>query len=140
MPATTWAETLVRDFLDAVERRDVAACQAVMAPDIVMTFPSGIRHADIQALFASSGKRYRAVAKTIEQIDVLATGAEAAIVYCFGTLYGTWMNGQAFDGIRFIDRFEIAGGLITRQDVWDDSAIFRPAEEPSTPASRATLL
>ncbi|MCB9959035.1 MAG: nuclear transport factor 2 family protein [Rhodospirillaceae bacterium] len=124
------AEALVRDFLAAVERRDAGACQAVMAPAIVMTFPSGVRHADIQALFASSGKRYRAVAKTIEQVDVLEGGDSTAIVYCFGTLYGTWMTGEAFSGIRFIDRFEIRGGLITRQDVWNDSAIFRPAAPP----------
>ena len=29
---------------------------------------------------------------------------------------------QVFEGIRFVDRFEVAGGRITRQDVWNDLA------------------
>jgi hypothetical protein len=33
-----------------------------------------------------------------------------------------WLDGTAFSGIRFIDRFEVAGGLIRRQDVWNDLA------------------
>ena len=44
------------------------------------------------------------------------------IVYCFGTLNGEWPDGQAFSGIRFIDRFEITQGRITRQQVWNDIA------------------
>jgi len=27
-----------------------------------------------------------------------------------------------FEGVRFVDRFEVAGGLLTRQDVWNDLA------------------
>ncbi len=29
---------------------------------------------------------------------------------------------RAFEGIRFIDRFEVTAGKITRQDVWNDIA------------------
>jgi hypothetical protein len=42
------------------------------------------------------------------------------VVYCSGTLEGVWLDGSAFSGIRFIDRFEVAGGRIVRQDVWND--------------------
>ena len=42
-----------------------------------------------------------------------------------GTLHGRWLDGSAFDGIRFIDRFEIRGGRIVRQDVWNDAGELR---------------
>ena len=49
-------------------------------------------------------------------------GADGGIVYCYGTLSGEWPDGEAFSGIRFIDRFEFAGDLIARQMVWNDLA------------------
>ncbi len=44
------------------------------------------------------------------------------MVYCSGTLRGVWLDGSNFEGVRFIDRFEIADGKIRRQDVWNDLA------------------
>ena len=117
---------LAQRFLSAVERRDAAACTSMMAPEIEMVFPGGVRHGSIEALFASSATRYRSVGKTITQIEAF-DGGDRSIVYVSGTLHGIWLNGQDFDGIRFIDRFEILNGLIVRQEVWNDSAIFRPA-------------
>ncbi|MGB3246054.1 MAG: tautomerase, partial [Sulfitobacter sp.] len=66
-------------------------------------------------------QRYRFVRKTYETFDT-SQGSTAAVVHCHGTLHGEWPDGTAFAGIRFIDRFEIAGGKITRQDVWNDIA------------------
>ena len=40
--------------------------------------------------------------------------------YVLGTLFGEWLDGTAFEGIRFIDRFQLSEGLIVRQDVWND--------------------
>jgi hypothetical protein len=48
-----------------------------------------------------------------------------AVVYTRGTLAGEWPDGTAFGGIRFIDRFEVTDGFITRQDVWNDLAEVR---------------
>ena len=31
-------------------------------------------------------------------------------------------NGQAFDGVRYIDRFDIDNGLIASKEVWSDMA------------------
>jgi hypothetical protein len=31
-----------------------------------------------------------------------------------------WADGSSFEGIRFIDRFELVTGKIQRQDVWND--------------------
>ncbi len=47
------------------------------------------------------------------------------MVYCTGTLEGQWLDGSAFAGIRFIDRFEVEAGRIVRQDVWNDLAEVR---------------
>jgi len=42
-----------------------------------------------------------------------------------GTLYGRWLDGSSFEGIRFIDRIEIRDGLVVRQDVWNDAGELR---------------
>jgi hypothetical protein len=47
------------------------------------------------------------------------------VVFGHGTVHGTWLDGQAFEGIRFIDRIQVQDGLITRQDVWNDLAEHR---------------
>ena len=44
------------------------------------------------------------------------------MVYARGTLNGAWLDGSPFNGIRFIDRFEVRAGKITRQEVWNDLA------------------
>ena len=119
------AAALARSFLSAIERRDAEACRSMMAPGIEMIFPGGVRHTAIEALFAASAKKYRFVGKTITCVDGFDEG-DRSIVYVAGTLHGTWADGGDFDGIRFIDRFEVREGLIVRQDVWNDSAIFRP--------------
>jgi phenylpyruvate tautomerase PptA (4-oxalocrotonate tautomerase family) len=112
-------EQIVRDFLAALEARDLDAARALLAPGVVMTFPGGAGFTALEDLVAWARPRYRWVKKTIERVDVTA-GESGAIVYCFGGLYGQWPGGEPFEGIRYIDRFEIDGGLITRQDVWND--------------------
>jgi hypothetical protein len=46
--------------------------------------------------------------------------AAARAFLAFGTLYGEWPDGSAFEGIRFIDRFEVRGGKLTDHKVWND--------------------
>jgi hypothetical protein len=71
----------------------------------------------LEELVAWSKPRYRFVKKTYDRYDAFGT-----LVYCFGTLHGEWPDGTPFQGIRFIDRFELDRGLILRQDVWNDIA------------------
>jgi hypothetical protein len=66
------------------------------------------------------------VTKTYEAFEAFHADG-AAVVYARGTLSGEWPDGTAFSGIRFIDRFALQGGLIVRQDVWNDIAEVRPA-------------
>ena len=117
---------IVRDYLAAMERRDLQTAEALLGEGFVMRFPGGAAMRALQELIDWAAPRYRFVTKTYEGFDV-CPGNGAAIVYCRGTLAGEWPDGTAFDGIRFIDRFEVTGGLITRQDVWNDLGEVRGA-------------
>ena len=68
-----------------------------------------------------NARRYRWVKKAMERFDVVP-GSEETIVYSIGTLYGEWPDGTPFKDNRYIDRFVVRGGKITRMDVWNDSA------------------
>lgn len=118
---TAGAERIVRAYLAAMEARDLAAAQAHLAPGFAMTFPGGVRMTSLPELVAWSGSRYRFVRKTCERFD-----AWGDLCYCLGTLHGEWPDGTPFADIRFIDRFELSGGLILRQDVWNDMGEVRP--------------
>ena len=48
------------------------------------------------------------------------TAPATAVVYCYGSLHGEYLDGRVVDGVRFIDRFEIRNGLVCEQDVWND--------------------
>jgi hypothetical protein len=106
-------------FLRAMERRDLDAARKLLAPDFTMCFPGGHVMRRLEELVERSGGRYRSVAKKFDRVDEASTD-EGVVVYCSGTLYGNWSDGVAFEGIRFIDRFEVVDGLIRRQDVWND--------------------
>ena len=44
------------------------------------------------------------------------------MVYSLGTLHGQWPDGTPFEGNRYVDRYVVSHGRITRMDVWNDSA------------------
>lgn len=116
------AETLTR-FLRLMEARDLAAASALLAPGFRMVFPGGVEMERLEELVAWSRERYRWVRKTFDRIE--STG-EA--VWVSGKLAGEWLDGRAFEGIRYVDRFELKDGLIVRQDVWNDMGEARLAE------------
>ena len=112
---------LVRNYLAAMERRDLAAAQAMLAPGFVMTFPGGKRFARLGELVDWAKHRYRSALKEYERFDVVLT-TEGGIVYCYGTLRGELLDGTPYSGVRFIDRFTVAGGMLADQMVWNDMA------------------
>ena len=125
-PAPALAEpcAIVRAFLDAMEARDLDHARTFLGERFEMVFPGSARMSRLEEMAARAGTRYRSVTKRYERFEAFQ-GEQAAIVYCFGTLEGEWLDGGAFADIRFIDRFELTGGLITRQDVWNDLAEWR---------------
>lgn len=116
-------EAMVRRFLNAMEARDLDTARGFLAPGFEMRFPGTPAMTTLEELVAWARPRYRFVTKDYDRFDVIA--GDPAVVYCTGTLRGEWPDGAPFSGIRFIDRFEIAGGRFTRQDVWNDLAEMR---------------
>jgi hypothetical protein len=91
-----------------------------------MCFPGGVQMQSLSEMIIWAQQRYSAIHKHYEQFEESWQG-DATVVFCHGTLQGTWPEGESFEGIRFIDRMEVRDGLITRQDVWNDLAEHRPA-------------
>jgi len=113
------AAAVVREFLAAMEARDLKKAQSMLADDFTMVFPGTGPMRKLEELIAWAKDRYARVAKTYQRFDT-APGADGVAVYCFGTLHGEWLDGRAFEGIRFIDRFTVADGKIADQRVWND--------------------
>ena len=124
-PARPDASALVRHFLERMQARDLPAAQALLAPNFVMHFPGAAPMHRLDELVAWGQGRYQRVGKVYERFEE-SWNDDATVVYCSGTLYGVWLDGSDFEGIRFIDRFEIVDGLFVRQDVWNDLAETRP--------------
>ncbi|MGE0061205.1 MAG: nuclear transport factor 2 family protein [Xanthobacteraceae bacterium] len=118
---------IAKAYLAAMESRDLARAKSFLAPGIEFIFPGGARLNDLDAIVAGSAKRYQFVGKHIESIDAAPVTGGGVAVYVRGTLHGRWLDGGAFEGIRFIDRIEVRDGLIVRQDVWNDSGEIRNA-------------
>ncbi|WP_050931698.1 tautomerase family protein [Aestuariivita boseongensis] len=124
-PALPDPVAAVRDFLAAMEARDLEQAETFLGAGFVMHFPGTGPMNTLPQLVEWSKPRYRFVKKTYERFDQ-AMSDEGPVVYCYGTLHGEWPDGTPFDGIRFIDRFQFSEGLIVRQDVWNDIAEVRP--------------
>ena len=113
------------DFFAAMSARDLPRLQALLAPGFVMTVSGDHRFTRLEDFFAHSRTRQGAVRKHVAGFDVNATG-DAVVVYSYGTMSGTWLDGSVFQGVRFVDRFGLQGGLIATLDVYSDMAEFRP--------------
>lgn len=118
------AAAVVRDYLAAMEARDLTRAQGHLHDDFEMVFPGGTTMQTLDALIAWSKMRYTSIGKTFEGFDE-AFEEDRAIVWCRGTLHGTWLDSCSFEGIRFTDRFELVAGRILRQEVWNDLAEHR---------------
>ena len=125
------AET-VRAFLAAMEARDLEAAGKYLGPGFAMMFPGSPEMQGLPELIAWAKPRYRFVTKTYTGFDVMQSEGDPALVYARGTLAGQWPDGRDFADIRFIDRFELLRGKITRQEVWNDIAEIK-AQETTAP-------
>ncbi|MEM8729877.1 MAG: tautomerase [Pseudomonadota bacterium] len=125
LPVRADPEELVRGFLQSLAARDLTRAETYLADGVSMTFPGTRPMHSLTDLMDWAAPRYRRVEKTYEGFDTLQSSGAAAVVYCRGTLSGVWPDGSRFEGIRFIDRFEITRDLISRQEVWNDMAEVR---------------
>ncbi len=115
------AAALVAELLDATMVPDPDTAATFMAPGAVITFTGGVRFAHPREIAEYNRDRYKWVKKSYGAFDV-AEGENDTVVYSLGTLYGEWPDGTPFEGTRYIDRFVVKDGSVTRWDVWNDSA------------------
>ena len=116
---------MAKRFLSAVEDRDVDRARSLLAPDFRMLVSGGHRFEALADFVAFSAGRQTGTKKQTDHFDTCRRGKDV-VVYCSGTLSGQWLNGEPFDGIRYIDRMVFSDGLISAIDVWNDTADFRP--------------
>ncbi len=120
-PALPDPREIALGFLAAMEAREIEKAEAMLATGFRMRFPGARPMASIEELIDWARDRYRFVKKTISTTEAFHADG-CAVVYVIGTLSGEWPDGAPFEGIRFIDRFEIMNGKIVSQDVWNDIA------------------
>lgn len=120
-PAAPDAVAVVQDYLAAMEARDLDRARGHLGAGFTMIFPGAPPMTTLEELVAWSRPRYRFVAKTCDAWEVFGLDGRA-VVHARGTLRGEWPDGTPFEGIRFIDRFEVERGRILRQEVWNDIA------------------
>ncbi|MBC6408578.1 MAG: nuclear transport factor 2 family protein [Rhodobacteraceae bacterium] len=124
-PALPDPSALVQEFLARVQARDLDRAQTMLAEDFKMQLPGAPAMSKLAELVAWAKPRYRFVEKSYEGIEALQTAGPESVVFARGKLSGEWPDGTPFSGIRFIDRFEVVEGKLTRQDVWNDLAEVR---------------
>ncbi len=117
--ASSDPEQIVRDFLDAIQRRDLQRARSLVEEGFKMTFPGPSEFEEFEDLVAWAKERYRTASKVYDRFE-MAPGDGCVVVYCFGTLQGEWLDGSRFSGVRFIDRFTLRDGKIVDQMVWND--------------------
>ena len=125
LPATP-AE-VVDEFLRLVMIPDPQSASRFTAPGIRIRFTGNREMHAPGDTSAFNAKRYAWVKKKIERTETVVAGSngaapDEAVVYSLGTLYGEWPDGTPFEGNRYVDRYVVKSGMITRMDVWNDSA------------------
>lgn len=112
---------IVRDYLEASMVPDPEGAARYMAPGCTITFTGGRVFDHPSGPTSVNAARYKWVKKRMERFDVAPSG-DTTVVYSIGKLYGEWPDGTLFDDNRYVDRFEVVDGRITKMDVWNDSA------------------
>lgn len=126
------AVQIVSDFLEASMKPDPIKAATYMSSDVRITFTGGRVMPSATEITAFNAARYNWVKKELGQFD-WTEHADHTVVYSNGTLYGEWPDGSSFSGNRYLDRFEVRDGKITRMDVWNDSAEWILAPEVAKP-------
>ena len=122
-PPECKAAAVVDEYLRLLMIPDPDAARTLVAPDLRIRFTGGRAMSDPAECAAFNAGRYRWVKKRVERTETVAGGTEdETVVYSLGSLYGEWPDGTAFEGNRYVDRYVVRRGLITRMEVWNDSA------------------
>ncbi|MCB2108288.1 MAG: nuclear transport factor 2 family protein [Rhodobacteraceae bacterium] len=116
---------VVKQFFDAMSRRDFPGMEAVMAPNFKMTVTGGHVFSHPRDFAARALAQQKSARKTTDRYEEIPS-AKGTIVYAMGSMAGEWNDGTTYSKIRYIDRFEIEDGKIVDMNVWSDMSEFRP--------------
>ena len=123
LPPRTDPVLLVNEFLRLLMIPDPDAARHLVSPRLEIRFTGGREMQDVAECSAFNRSRYAWVKKRFGPTELVADATdELAVVYQRGTLYGAWPDAKPFEGNRYVDRYEVCHGQITRMDVWNDSA------------------
>lgn len=131
------AISFVSEYLRLVAERKIEEAAAYLAPDARLVFPPGLTFTSNEEVADWAKARYHWVDKARERWDVVSVADGRTIVYSLGTLFGENLHGVRFEGIRYLDRFEIQNGKIVLQEVWNDlaeSGVLQLERAPEAPA------
>ena len=117
--APTQSEEIIQNYLSAMQARDLKLANSFINDKFIITCPGNEIFYTIESFLNWGKLRYKNIKKDISAIDSSFYGLEA-IIYCYGTLQGEWLNGKPFKGIRFIDKFHTKHSKIISQEIWND--------------------
>jgi ketosteroid isomerase-like protein len=111
---------VVEEFFERMgdDRRETI--DELFADDAVITLP-GARFEGPTApddFLAFLAPRYERAAKEFDRWLV-----SNSTVVSIGTLYGVDNGGETFEGVRYVDVYEVSDGRIRRLDIWNDLAV-----------------
>jgi len=114
-------DDIVSAYLKAMNERDLKTARLFLSKNFEMVCPGKIKFKTLVEFFEYAQNQYSTITKTILSTNINFCGLDT-IVFCHGSLSGTWQDGSEFSDVRFIDRFDVSEGLITLQEVWYDLA------------------
>ncbi|MNL34386.1 hypothetical protein D3C87_1563570 [compost metagenome] len=106
-----------------MHRADAEAARRTLAPAYELVFPGPASFTNVGAIFEWFAKRYSVARYSYGAMDAIEL-PHRVIVYATGSVDGTLLDGTRFEGVRYIDRFDIVNDKITRKEVWSDMADF----------------
>ena len=117
------AAKLVEEYLHLLMIPDPEAARRYIGPELEIRFTGNrLMHEPAECAAFNAG-RYKWVKKKFGPTHVAEGGSDdETVVYQTGTLYGEWLDGTAFEGNRYVDRYLVRRGKIARMEVWNDSA------------------
>lgn len=113
------ARQLIERFIHAVNDRDAPKAQACIAEGGRLVFPGPTVFTQVSDFLEWSGPRYERAVYVYGLMEWV-TGSDRTVVYAHGEVSGAFADGVKFEGVRYVDRFEITNGLIVSKEVWSD--------------------
>ena len=109
----------IKDYLDAMEGQNLILAKSFLGNNFKLVFPGDNVFSGLEEVIDWAKLRYRWVKKNYDHFDPLISDNNI-IVYCYGTLYGEWLDRSPFSKIGFIDQFTLKDGKLSDQKVWND--------------------